>query len=388
MTRELHKISSLVFFSVLSIFLFSEESRAVAPEATITPKGAVDLYEYTTLCSGTNLGNTLNTKRGIIVPQDSAGLVNYLYLHGNDRPRIGQICEGAYRLCEIADEIKEPIIIPETKVTGSDPQQLVTNAQMKCLLDEAREVLLGNGVELPNNYSIAAHSAGAYLASKIFVANLGATYPIQDTLIFDGCYGGTGRGNWCRQIVDRVSGANRIHVYYQKAAEGTEADSKAVKSYASAKVELYEVDMDHQGVPYYCFADHRSGDRCKGKVLAVNNVPVNAPTPSTTGGSTPTAGDASQTTSTPTQLKKFATDLNKLQAKSLPELVGTIIKGLMGIVGSITLVMIIYGGVLWMTARGNSEQTGKAQRTVVWAALGIVLIFASYALVSFMFELF
>ncbi len=89
-----------------------------------------------------------------------------------------------------------------------------------------------------------------------------------------------------------------------------------------------------------------------------------------------------------TSLKKFADQLNKLEAKTLPALIGVIIKGLMGIIGTVALVMMLYGGILWMTARGNSETTTKARDTILWAGLGIVVIFASYALVDFIFEIF
>lgn len=92
--------------------------------------------------------------------------------------------------------------------------------------------------------------------------------------------------------------------------------------------------------------------------------------------------------STPSQLSQYAQQLNKLQADSVPELAGTIIKGLMGVLGTIALVMMLYAGVLYMTARGNSEQTTKARDTILWAGIGIVVIFASYALVDFIFEIF
>ncbi len=89
-----------------------------------------------------------------------------------------------------------------------------------------------------------------------------------------------------------------------------------------------------------------------------------------------------------TQLSKYANQLNKLEADTLPELIGVLIKGVMGVVGTVALVMMLYGGITWMTARGNSESTQKARDTILWAGLGIVLIFASYALVNFIFEIF
>ncbi len=88
------------------------------------------------------------------------------------------------------------------------------------------------------------------------------------------------------------------------------------------------------------------------------------------------------------KLRGFTKDLNKLKVGSAQELMGVLIRGLMGILGTIALIMMLYGGILWMTARGNSESTSKARDTILWAGLGIVVIFASYALVNFVFEIF
>lgn len=52
-------------------------------------------------------------------------------------------------------------------------------------------------------------------------------------------------------------------------------------------------------------------------------------------------------------------------------------------VGLIFLVLIIYGGFLWMTASGNAQQVDKAIKVVVWAVLGIFIVFASFAIVEF-----
>ena len=67
----------------------------------------------------------------------------------------------------------------------------------------------------------------------------------------------------------------------------------------------------------------------------------------------------------------------------LPGLIGRIIKYLIGISGVIALVMFIYGGLSWMLAQGNQEKITAAKNTVVWSVIGLVLIFASYAIATF-----
>lgn len=64
-------------------------------------------------------------------------------------------------------------------------------------------------------------------------------------------------------------------------------------------------------------------------------------------------------------------------------LIGTIINAIMGIVGSLALAMFIYGGFTWMTAAGASEKVQKGKDIIIWATIGLIVIFSSYALVYF-----
>lgn len=65
------------------------------------------------------------------------------------------------------------------------------------------------------------------------------------------------------------------------------------------------------------------------------------------------------------------------------ELIGKIINAVMGLIGSIALLMFIYGGFTWLTSAGNTEKVKKGKDILVWAAIGLVFIFSSYALVNF-----
>ncbi len=76
---------------------------------------------------------------------------------------------------------------------------------------------------------------------------------------------------------------------------------------------------------------------------------------------------------------------NPIQAKSFPEVFGLIIKGILGITGSLALVMFIYGGLTWMTAAGNGERVQKGKDILIWATVGMAVIFGSYALIRFIF---
>ncbi|MFA4833688.1 MAG: pilin [Patescibacteria group bacterium] len=64
-------------------------------------------------------------------------------------------------------------------------------------------------------------------------------------------------------------------------------------------------------------------------------------------------------------------------------LIGRIINAILSVVGSLALMMFIYGGFTWMMAGGNSEKVEKGKGILVWATIGLIVIFTSYALVNF-----
>lgn len=71
---------------------------------------------------------------------------------------------------------------------------------------------------------------------------------------------------------------------------------------------------------------------------------------------------------------------------SIPILLGKIISSVLGIIGSLALVMFIYGGATWMMSTGNQEQVTKGKNILIWATVGIVIIFTAYALVKFVLD--
>ena len=74
--------------------------------------------------------------------------------------------------------------------------------------------------------------------------------------------------------------------------------------------------------------------------------------------------------------------INPLGETDVRLIFARVISAALSIVGSFALLMFIYGGVLWMTSRGDSKQVTKGKDTITWAILGLVIIFASYAIVN------
>jgi hypothetical protein len=44
---------------------------------------------------------------------------------------------------------------------------------------------------------------------------------------------------------------------------------------------------------------------------------------------------------------------------------------------------MIYAGILWMTAEGNDQQVAKAKSLLINSIIGIIIVFAAYAITSF-----
>ncbi len=72
---------------------------------------------------------------------------------------------------------------------------------------------------------------------------------------------------------------------------------------------------------------------------------------------------------------------------SVPTIAGNVIGTLLSMISVLFFVLVLYGGILWMTARGSSEQTEKALNTIIAATIGIIIIIGAYALTNFVFKL-
>jgi len=77
-----------------------------------------------------------------------------------------------------------------------------------------------------------------------------------------------------------------------------------------------------------------------------------------------------------------AATLSPFTSADIPSLIGNILRVALGFTGVVALIMIIYGGFLWLTSGGNADRVKKGRDTLVWAILGLALIFGAYAIVN------
>lgn len=84
--------------------------------------------------------------------------------------------------------------------------------------------------------------------------------------------------------------------------------------------------------------------------------------------------------------------LNYAEQTGLPttdirEIIANVIRVALGLLGIIAVVIIMYGGWLWMTAGGNEEQIGRAKKTLINGAVGLAIILSAYSIVLFVMNL-
>jgi len=70
----------------------------------------------------------------------------------------------------------------------------------------------------------------------------------------------------------------------------------------------------------------------------------------------------------------------------IPSIIGTIVGALLSFIGILFFILVIYGGYLWMTARGNEEQVGKSISIITQAAIGLIIVAAAYLITRFLGE--
>jgi len=85
----------------------------------------------------------------------------------------------------------------------------------------------------------------------------------------------------------------------------------------------------------------------------------------------------------------YAENLELPQAadEDVRDMAVSIIKYIMTFLGIIAVIIMLYGGFLWMTAAGNGDQVDKAKQVIIAGAIGLVIIIASFAIVKFVMDM-
>lgn len=73
----------------------------------------------------------------------------------------------------------------------------------------------------------------------------------------------------------------------------------------------------------------------------------------------------------------------QLPKTELSKTIGNVIGAALSLIGVIFLALMVYGGILWMTARGNEDQVTKAKNIITMAIIGVAIVLAAYGITFF-----
>jgi len=68
---------------------------------------------------------------------------------------------------------------------------------------------------------------------------------------------------------------------------------------------------------------------------------------------------------------------------SLPVMIGGIVKVILGFMGMLLALILIYSGYLYMTAGGEQKQIDKAKNYIRNGIVGLLIVVASYAITTY-----
>ena len=64
-------------------------------------------------------------------------------------------------------------------------------------------------------------------------------------------------------------------------------------------------------------------------------------------------------------------------------LITKLINVMLFIIGVLSVIMIIYGGIIYVISAGDSGRVSKAKNTIMYAIVGLVVALLAYAIVNF-----
>ncbi len=67
----------------------------------------------------------------------------------------------------------------------------------------------------------------------------------------------------------------------------------------------------------------------------------------------------------------------------LPSGIGKVVGTILSLVGVIFFILMIYGGFVWMFARGNDQDVKRAKEIIESAIIGIIIVLAAYAITAY-----
>lgn len=72
-----------------------------------------------------------------------------------------------------------------------------------------------------------------------------------------------------------------------------------------------------------------------------------------------------------------------LRTETIPVLLGKYTGAILAFIGTIFFLLMIYGGIMWMTSNGDDKKVTKAKDLIVAAVVGLIIVLSAYAITAF-----
>lgn len=86
---------------------------------------------------------------------------------------------------------------------------------------------------------------------------------------------------------------------------------------------------------------------------------------------------------TTSKVKEGVSAVNVGSSTDLPGFIKAVIGVLLFIVGAVSVIMIIVGGIRYVTSNGDQAHVKAAKDTILYAVIGLIVALLAYAIVNF-----
>ncbi len=72
----------------------------------------------------------------------------------------------------------------------------------------------------------------------------------------------------------------------------------------------------------------------------------------------------------------------KKTAEIIQTYLGTTINKILAVVGSLTLLVFVFGGFMWLTSAGEADKVATGTNAMLYAVIGLFIIFGAYVILN------
>lgn len=79
-------------------------------------------------------------------------------------------------------------------------------------------------------------------------------------------------------------------------------------------------------------------------------------------------------------------DTLDMSEASIGTIIGNLINVVLGVLGFVLVILIIYSGILWMTASGEDDKVKEAKERLLNSIIGLAIVLAAWAISNFVVD--